>query len=756
MSFATTADRFQDSQQSQSVEEPGASLLQAEHTPQPSPRLKGRRKLLHGLQRMSSSQSLLRIHRSHSSGYRGSTRASISCISLTPSSTTSYSQSFTTFSSASHVSNGYSTAPTSVPSTPGDAPSLAPYARRVEKQRTVCRSPLSVPVPPDARSTSRPATSAGVPPGQEQLDYFSQPVVTAGSVPRPRPGFDFWRDMPPELRSHVLRLLCPHEIVKCSRVSKPWYDMCFDGQLWATLDTASFYQTIPADALAKIITRAGPFARDLNLRGCVQLWDRWRESDLADVCTNLENISLEGCQIDRAAVHSLMYANSRLVHINVQGLQVVSNSTLKIISQHCHMLRHLNVSWCPNVCTKGLRKIVENCPELNELRAGEIRGMGDVAFMRELFHRNTLESLVLMGCDALTDEALETLMIGSGDVERDYLTYHPQVAPRKLKHLDLSRTWGITDAGLLSLVAVLPDLEGLQLSKCSALTDVSLIPLLKTLPKLTHLDLEELENLTNSVLATLASSPCASRLQHLSLSHCENLGDVGMLPVLNMCKALTSLDLDNTRISDLVLIEAATAIRARPPIANLPLNANGNAVPKVGLSMVVYDCQHVTWAGIREVLNRNAENRSPPSAPRRTAGSPQNPITRPFAIPAQPGQLPERKPPAYPSQIINLKTFYGYQPTVTEHTRRCMAGEFIKAQKLERKWAEYMIASEEAGAPGGFSREGFGLFGGVLGRRRRRRVREAMGAANDETDGADGITRRRRARSGGSSGCSMM
>ena len=629
-----------------------------------------------------------------------------------------------------------------------------PKVRVVEKASLPARAPLSAPLPAEVKPVSRPATSADIPEHSE-VDYFSQ------SVPEPkttqlekRSGFDFWRDMPAELRGDVLRLLRPRDIVRCSRVSKSWYEMCFDGQLWATLDTGPFYSEIPADALAKIMTRAGPFARDLNLRGCVQLWDRWRESNLADVCTNLENVSLEDCRIDRAAVHTLVYSNSRLVHINFKGLTVVTNTTLKIIGQQCSSLRHLNVSWCYNVCTRGLRKIVDGCPELEDLRAGEIRGMGNVDFMLELFKRNNLIRFSLQGCDSLTDQSLSALMEGA-DPERDYLTGQALIPPRKLKHLDLSRCRQVGDQGLLSLVNNVPHLVGLQLSKCNAITDTSLIPLVKTLPELTHLDLEELDLLSNASLTELSKSPCRNHLQHLSISYCESLGDVGMLPVIKECPNLSNLELDNTRISDLVLIEAASVVRTRTPITNLPVNpTNGNHIPRVTLQMVVYDCQNVTWTGIREVLSRNAETRT--IAPPRTSHESR---TRPFAQPLQASQIAQRHC-SFPTHLISLKTFYGYQPTVTEHMRRCVSGDFPRAQRLERKWAEYMIASEEAGAPGGFGPGGFGLFTGVLGRRRRRRVREAMGAALDETEEggiAAGVARRRRARSGGGGGgCFVM
>jgi F-box/leucine-rich repeat protein 2/20 len=241
------------------------------------------------------------------------------------------------------------------------------------------------------------------------------------------------------------------------------------------------------------------------------------------------------------------------------------------------------------------------------------------------------------------------------------------------------------------------------------LTDAALEPILASTPRLTHLELEDLDEITNSLLSEhLAKAPCAGNLEHLSLSYCENIGDLGMLPVMQKCIGLKSADLDNTRISDLVLAEAASMVikRSKPASA-------GEVRPKVTLRLAVYDCQNVTWTGIREILFRNAQ-------------------VRPAV--GQPGGI------TYPTESIGLKCFYGFQMTVDEHQKRVLRGDLVAAGRLERKWADYMQANEEAGA------------GGAGYRRRRRRARHAQALHADEEDG--GIVGRRRARTLGS--CSVM
>lgn len=524
-----------------------------------------------------------------------------------------------------------------------------------------------------------------------------------------KPVFRIWDHLPHEIQLNIFSFLLPKQLVQASRVSKSFYRFCFDGQLWTSLDASEFYQDIPADSLARIIMTAGPFIKDLNLRGCVQVEHYKRAEVLAKACKNLINASLEDCRnFQKKTLHSLLESNDRLVHLNLTGLTAVSNKSCSIVANSCPQLESLNVSWCGKVDHRGIKAVIDGCTKLRDLRAGEVRGFDDLELAESIFDTNRLERLVLSGCSELTDEALK-IMVHGVDPEVDILTEIPVVPARTIRHLDLSRCSQLTDEGVMALGHLTPNLEGLQLSRCRSLTDAALEPILASTPRLTHLELEDLEHLSNTLLSEhLVKAPCASTLEHLSLSYCENLSDVGMLPVLQNCVGLKSLDLDNTRVSDLTLAEAATMVSKR---SNRTLEAGHK--PEVTLRMVVYDCQNVTWTGIREVLFRNTQVRP---------------------LPGHPGLV------TYPSESISLKCFYGFQMTVDEHQKRVLRGELDAAGRLERKWADYMQANEEAGV------------GGSGHRRRRRRARAAHALHLNEEDG--GIGGRRRARTMGS--CFMM
>ncbi|KAJ5232251.1 hypothetical protein N7468_005207 [Penicillium chermesinum] len=695
------------------------------------PKLKGRQKLLQNLQRMSSSPSLTRRGRSASAGYRRDHKASLSCVSLS----STYSPCLGNGSSSQFYGLNR-------PATPGYSVSPGPDAHINSRIRVVgTESPAAgqlrtVPLPVDLRPGSRSSPRLTMEEGDalETALELSEPQVSRAR--------DFWGEMPAELKTEIFRYLTPLEIVRCSAVSKQWNAMCFDGQLWSKVDATEYYQKIPSDVLVKLITSGGPFVRDLNLRGCMQLDERWSSDRdrITDLCRNVVNFSLEGCKIDSVSMNYFLIRNPRLEYVNLSGLGSVTNKSLKTIAKSCHQLQVLNISWCANVDSKGLIRIIQSCTKLRDLRASEVQAFEDPELALELFERNTLERLVISRTN-LTEDCLKILMHGV-DPEFDVLTDRPIVPPRRLRHLDIHHCVLMTDKGLESLAHNVPDLEGLQVSQCPELSDDSIIEVVRTTPLLSHLELEDLENITNAALVELANSPCANSLEHLNISYCEALSDTGMLQVMKNCPKLRSVEMDNTRVSDLTLMEASFRVRKR---------GYGEKHPQVGLRLVIFDCANVTWAGVKEVLSSNAyipRARKPVSAVvtvTQTSDAGSSPMTTTYVTPAS----TPSPAPTYPNEIIQLKCFYGWQMTVDEHTKRVLRGDLAAASRLDRKWADYMMATEEAGAAGAGAR------------RRRRRARDAerlynADDADDDTLGVGSgapIGRRRRAQSGG---CSLM
>ncbi|KAI1000351.1 hypothetical protein K3495_g7844 [Podosphaera aphanis] len=521
---------------------------------------------------------------------------------------------------------------------------------------------------------------------------------------------DFWAEMPHEIALQIFANLRPKELVRASTVCKKFREICYDGQLWTTFDASEFYAKITADSIARILRAADPFVKDLNLRGCMQLeheldYDKYTGS-LWSVCHNLNHLTLEGCRnLTFTSIHNLVRANDNLVTLNLSGLSKVTNTTCQAISQGCPCLEMLNISWCTHVDSMGVRFIIRNCKQLKDLRVGEIRGLGALDLAQDLFETNKLERFDIAGCSDFTDQSLRIIMQGT-DPEIDIFTNVPLVPARRLRHLNISRCQRITDVGIKTLAHLTPNLQGLQLNGCGRISDDGLSSIIATTPSLTHLDLDEIFGLTDAFLVKLSQSPCAPRLEHLSISYCEEVGDAGMLPIFRACTSLKSVDMDNTKIGDLVLAEAALLIHSRLA----PADVNQNE-PFIGLRLVVYDCPNVTRAGVRKVLSHNLEICN---------------------LRVDDGAM-------FKTELVGLKCFYRWQNTVDEHTKRLLRNNLAGAGKLLKLWGDWMISTGENGS------EGPGL----------RREREAqLMHIDDESRGA--IRRNRRRRRGWSSGCTMM
>ncbi|KAK5955296.1 hypothetical protein OHC33_003978 [Knufia fluminis] len=684
---------------------PGSPML-AGMPREPPQKLKGRHRLMQGLQRISSSPSLAKMGRTRSSEkvYKPGHRGSISCVSL------GSSPQGSSISPPIQVSSTFVTPP----GTPGTPNSSTSYV--------------------DINSRFRNLELGSAAASSEQLLLRTTKTtlheISEKPLPR-RENFNFWADLPQEIRIQILSYLDPKEIIRLSAVSKAWQEMCFDGQLWTVLDCQTYYQKITSEALMKIMLRAGAFVKNLNLRGCVQLRDQWLSLGTRmtnQECRNLETFSIEGCKIERSSIHFFLLRNPKLLHLNMPSMQQVSNATLKIIAAHCRNLELLNINWCTNCDNRGLLKVMQSCPNLTDLRASEVRGLDDPELALEIYKRNNIERLILANCESLTDEAFE-IMVKGVNPKVDILTDRFMVPPRRWRHLDISECRQLTDRSLKALAHNVPFIEGLKLSKITSLTDDGLLDLMASVSRLTHLELEELEHLTNEVMIRLAKSPAAKTLEHLSISYCDQIGDVGVLPILKSCPELKSLCLDNTRISDLVLMEASEQVRKRGNITKK------GARPKKGMELIAFDCANVTWAGVREIMQGNCRilqgrkksvvrETLPSSSPVDTDTDTMPPAGSTSAS-KEIMRVIETQTLLFPAQTIHLKAFHIWQPTVDAHYQRCMTARWGAAARLEGKWAEWMIATEEVGNVG----HGWGA------RRRRRRQREAENRVREDTQG---------------------
>jgi F-box/leucine-rich repeat protein 2/20 len=654
---------------------------------------KTRHRILRGMQRISSSSSLSRLSGSRPASHPYDRQRGFSCVCI-PSGVVSFRSQAASISALSSSSSSSSPDGTSLPPTPASEMPTSDEADDPRGPRKVLttavagatRSLSALPPPPLPSNLG-----AGSQRGAVDRSTLQASAATASGAAAAVSAADWWRKLPPEIWLHVLSFLGPLDLVRVAPVSRSMYQTCFDGQLWKSLDLSSFHHTLlPDDARSLFGIAAGPFARNLNLRGCVQLTGVPWADLMIEKCDKLHAATLEGCRrLTHSSVTHLAILNPGLRSIDLCGLQMITNATCKAIASWCPQLEMINVSHCSQVKASGLASLVTNCRRLRDLRAAKVRGFDDLTFAKATFAANRLQRLVLAGCSSLTDAAFRIMMYGTNP-ELDILTDIPMVPVRRLRHLDLGRCSRLTGDAIRTMAHLVPDLEGLVVSGCSEVGDDSLRDVLMSTPRLAFLEMADLPRLTDELLTHLAQAPCAPRLRHLSVSSCASINDAGVLPILAACVSLESLVLDNTLVGDRVLFKAADVVHKRT--AGVSADARPGRSRKA-LHMVVYDCRNITTTSIRWVLAKNADHEA---ARQRSAG--------------QRGAA---------QGIISLECCHQHQQAVDEFMRRLARGDVAGARRLDKLWAAHLAAEREVAQNGGSL---FGRFG-----RRRRRVRNPAG-----------------------------
>ena len=262
---------------------------------------------------------------------------------------------------------------------------------------------------------------------------------------------------------------------------------------------------------------------------------------------------------------------------------------------------------------------------LKVLRASGLKGLNAEVLSALGTGAPSLEVLDLSGGRDLTDEAIEAFVTWNHvwdspddascqdkieltvrQMGRDPTTHSGPCFKRltRLRHLNLSSCFLLTDLACTHLAHCVPKLEFLELGGIGPeLGDDGLVRLLTTTPLLRRLDLEDAADITDSVLEVLTSSlptevlgrggrgqppPLGQHLEHLILSYALNITNDALLAVIRRCQRLKVLECDNTRISGTVLKEFVKLAKQRQ---------------LHGAEVVAVDCRAITETLIKDIVS---------------------------------------------------------------------------------------------------------------------------------------------------------
>eukprot|EP00873_Tetraselmis_striata_P007890 jgi/Tetstr1/428154/TSEL_018205.t1 len=332
---------------------------------------------------------------------------------------------------------------------------------------------------------------------------------------------------------------------------------------------------LTSDSAAPALARLRAL-QTLSLARCTRLSDTVLGNLRA--CSALSELSLARCALlTDDGLSALAAARSaRLTALDLSGCDRLTGHGVSRLAA-LPSLERLSLAWCANVADlRGLRD-AGGWPNLKSVDLSGCVKLSDASLAAAIAGPGQrLQSLRLSGCERLTDNGLADLVaVLTGKVVPRSMSVDSLACPRKTCRTTSSDDYDpivysddddssdddcFDDNGLstTSTSSSSPSLTSLHLCSCKLITDAGLRSLAPLACSLQHLNAGNLRRLTHVGVAALAS---LSRLDTLSLSRCEKLGDDAADELLAMAPSLTSLDFSSCEL----LTDAAAVTLAELP-----------------------------------------------------------------------------------------------------------------------------------------------------------------------------------------------
>nr|KIR82944.1 hypothetical protein I308_06775 [Cryptococcus tetragattii IND107] len=466
-----------------------------------------------------------------------------------------------------------------------------------------------------------PVYDLSTPPLTQKLSFPLDPLCTEEAEEVKHVSFE--ESLPKELKLLVMKklmesfanesfgrlsgeLLGRMELIKMSTVSKSWEALCFDGQLWPTIDLAAVAHLLPVSIFHRILRHSASFISNLSLRGMDdikgEMLIKALGGDNVDIMRydyinrgprlNVQRLDLSWCDtLTENDLASIIACCPNLRSLSLRGLSVVG-SKLMYFLEKMETLEEIDISYCRALELPMLSSYIKRfskvqADKLRSIRAAGLHYPSDMLLLSIMERCHNLERLNLQGCHDVSDDMFENFY--------NYCVEHDKCMP-SLTHLNVSNT-PLTPATFTFLIDHLPNLTHLEMANLRASDSpdddddgYELSKMLKSMPKLRKVDLEDtagLSGVSDMVLEALTPmegdvGTTGCELEELKIGYAR-ASSGAIVDLIKGCKKLRVLELDNTEANNSVMREF---LRRR-------------AYPCSRLSII--DCHNITQSAYAEI-----------------------------------------------------------------------------------------------------------------------------------------------------------
>ncbi|XP_012555327.2 F-box/LRR-repeat protein 7 isoform X1 [Hydra vulgaris] len=221
----------------------------------------------------------------------------------------------------------------------------------------------------------------------------------------------------------------------------------------------------------------------LLLNGCqgitndsiVQIAEKYSES--------LKTLEIFGCfNVSPQTINKLIEKCFHIRKLNLGQCHKVTNNSISLIAKHLKKLQSLDIRGCMQVRDNSLCELIENCHELTSLVVANCPAITDITLYSLSNHSSIIKNLDACGCGKITDKGVRSLVKGctklqSLDLSSTKVTGRSVISistfcSNTLQSLRLSFCNALTDASLYALVSKCQKLRTLHLYGCKTVRNL--------------------------------------------------------------------------------------------------------------------------------------------------------------------------------------------------------------------------------------------------------------------------------------------
>lgn len=309
-------------------------------------------------------------------------------------------------------------------------------------------------------------------------------------------------------------------------------------------------------------------------------------------CPQLRNICVSCTGVTDIGIAALVEGCTLLESITLVDVNDMTNESVMKIARHCPRMLHIHFHWLQHLNDSGVRALSLGCPLLQSLRLTRCHGIGiDNRFVEHIGTMRSLRKIAIENSD-ISDSQVTCIVKGSTTLETidlwecSRLTSQTMMAIAEhcptLTQLNTSDSNVIAEAALVAVVEGCKLLQGISFAEedgsfssvvfdsigqhCIRLrkidvkmtftvTDHGFLSLLIGCPQIESISLvaKGYSSTTEVISGGDRPRPCGACLHliEIILENCNDLTDLTLLNIGDMCTALVNLDIrDCCRMTD--------------------------------------------------------------------------------------------------------------------------------------------------------------------------------------------------------------